>query len=397
LSSTAFFNQFFWPDTAATGQYLADVVTELSREQEQPAVICGPAQYGAVDHSAPPRARILRAVQFPFSRGYLPRAVSYATFISTACWHALRLRRTGVAITMTTPPLLSLTGNLMQAVHKTRHVIWEMDVYPDVAIELGVFPRDSRVSRTLSRVASWSRRRADSIIVIGEEMKVRLVRQGIPAEKIHVCENWADGKEITPRPFPDGALHVHYSGNLGLAHDIATIREIMLALRDDNRFRFTFAGGGSRRPALESFCKKHRIANAAFTPYAARADLGMRLSEGHIGLVTQKSETLGSVVPSKTYGIMAAGRPVLFIGPGDATPARIVEEFQCGWHIEPGDGAGLRDLLQTLNSHRPLIYHAGARARRAFEQNYDRRIGVARICNVLAQSQQTHAEATRET
>jgi glycosyltransferase involved in cell wall biosynthesis len=109
----------------------------------------------------------------------------------------------------------------------------------------------------------------------------------------------------------------------------------------------------------------------------------MRLAQGHIGLVTQRPESLGSVVPSKTYGIMAAGRPILFIGPKQATPARIVEEYRCGWHIEPGDVEGLVDLLETLAQRPDLIHYAGALARQAFEQHYDRPIAVARFGAIL--------------
>ena len=108
----------------------------------------------------------------------------------------------------------------------------------------------------------------------------------------------------------------------------------------------------------------------------------MRLAQGHIGLVTQRPESLGSVVPSKTYGIMAAGRPILFIGPKQATPARIVEEYRCGWHIEPGDVKGLVDLLETLAQRPDLIHYAGDLARQAFEQHYDRPIAVARFCAI---------------
>jgi len=284
---------------------------------------------------------------------------------------------------MTTPPLLSLTGNLMRALHGSRHVIWEMDVYPDVAVDLGVFGSGSLLTRVLAAVSHWSRKRANAIIALGEEMKDRLVAQGVPAGKIHVCENWADGEQIQPSPFPEGALHIHYSGNLGLAHDIATVRDVIPGLDGGGRFRFTFAGAGPLRKELEQYCAENRLKSVRFQPYASRAGLADSLGEGHIGLVTQKPETLGSVVPSKTYGIMAAGRPILFIGPRQATPARIIERFDCGWRIEPGDGEGLRALLETLDTNRELVYRAGARARAAFEQHYDRAIGVARILQVI--------------
>ena len=106
-----------------------------------------------------------------------------------------------------------------------------------------------------------------------------------------------------------------------------------------------------------------------------------------MGLVTQMPETMGAVVPSKTYGIMAAGRPVLFIGPQGATPARVVARHGCGWRVEPGDVAGLVRLLERLEQDRSLVREAGSHARCAFEKYYDKPIGVARILSILGVSE----------
>jgi glycosyltransferase involved in cell wall biosynthesis len=258
-----------------------------------------------------------------------------------------------------------------------------MDVYPDIAVDLGTLKRHSMLTCVIGALADWSRRNADGIIVLGEDMKVRLIARDIPEHKIHVAENWADGAEITPLPFSDGPLVVHYSGNLGLAHDIETISSVVKQFANDPRFQFVFAGGGSRRQHMENFCREHSVANAFFRPYSSRAELGASLAAGHLGLVTQLPQTCGSIVPSKTYGIMAAGRPVLYIGPREATPARLIDRFQCGWQVNPGDTASLAHLLARLNSERHLIFEAGSRARQAFEQHYDRPIAAARIVKIL--------------
>jgi len=214
-------------------------------------------------------------------------------------------------------------------------------------------------------------------------MKARLIARDIPAHKIYVAENWADGREITPLPFPEGPLVVHYSGNFGLAHEVDTISAVIKACANDPRFQFVFAGGGVRRQQLERVCREQGITNVLFPPYSSRAELGASLAEGHLGLVTQLPQTCGSIVPSKTYGIMAAGRPILYIGPREATPARIIQRFECGWQVNPGDAITLTSLLENLSSQRHLISEAGARARQAFEQHYDRPLGVARIVKIL--------------
>jgi glycosyltransferase involved in cell wall biosynthesis len=261
-----------------------------------------------------------------------------------------------------------------------------MDLYPDIAIDLNVLKARSIVTRLIGTLADISRNRADGIIALGDEMKARLVARGIPEHKILVAENWADGDEIVPCRFQGGPLVVHYSGTFGLAHELHTIADAMRQLRNDDRFRFVFAGGGARRVQLEELCRAGGIGNAEFRPYASRSELGRSLARGHVGLVTQIPETAGAIVPSKTYGIMAAGRPMLYVGPRDATPALVLRRHECGWRIEPGDVEGMVRLLKRLERDRFLVLEAGARARRAFEEYYARPIGVARILSILGLS-----------
>jgi glycosyltransferase involved in cell wall biosynthesis len=300
-----------------------------------------------------------------------------------------------VVLTLTTPPLLSLIGAILKLLRGARLFIWEMDVYPDIAVDLGLFRKGSLVERLIGWLADFSRRRADRIIALGPSMRARLIARGLPVEKIVVAENWADGSVISPRPFPPNLpLTVLYSGNFGRAHDADTIGEAMLRLSDPARFRFIFAGAGPRRDRLEAYCRSNGIANVLCIPYQDRALLAEHLGSCHIGLVTQHPATCGSVVPSKTYALMAAGRPFLFIGPAAGTPARIIERFGCGWRIEPGNSAALVDLLRLLASDPGLVHAAGARARHAFLHHYDVPHGVSRILDALGVVQPSPTQAT---
>lgn len=376
-------NQFFYPDGAATSQLLTDLARSLAREGHSVRVICGRSSYAEPDWSEPPEVEIVRTADVPFARGDLARVLSYASFLTGSFVHGLLGPSPDLVLTLSTPPGLSLAGTLLKAACGARHFIWEMDVYPNIAIALHALPSKSVLTRFLGASFDWSRRRADGIIALGEEMKICLLARGIPDEKIHVAENWADGRAIQPLPFPNGPLTIHYSGNLGMAHETETILTVIERLRNHPDFHFIFAGGGSQRRRLEILCREQAIDNIEFRPYCTRTCLGQSLGEGHVGLVTQLPQSLGSVVPSKIYGVMAAGRPVLYIGPDESTPARHIRRVHCGWHILPGDADGLVELLHLLNANRGLIVKAGARARFAFERNFDRTVGVNRVLEIL--------------
>jgi glycosyltransferase involved in cell wall biosynthesis len=322
---------------------------------------------------------IRRVSNLTFSHNFSRKLLSYATFYAGATWKALTAPKPDVVLTLTAPPGLAWIGWLMQRVFGCTHVVWEMDVYPDIAVALGM-----PYVGWLGGLLDYPRRRADRVIALGDCMKKRLLGHAILQERICVAENWADGSRIYPLPFPDlSPLRILYSGNFGLAHDAATIRGVMDRLAGDSRFHFDFAGGGPGRKDLADFCQREGIGNVSFWAYAPQRQLGESLAKCHIGLVTQKAGTLGAVVPSKVYGLMAAGRPILYIGPSTAMPALLIGKFSCGWHFDCDDVEGVLELLTYLLGHPEEIHRKGECGRKAFMEHYDRPAGVARICRAL--------------
>ena len=379
-------NQFFWPDVAATGQLLSDVARHLSAEGHDVTVICSGGSYTQAgrDTGDPPPVRILRVPGPPFQRGAKGRLVSYLMFFGGVVLYSFRVPRPEVVVTMTTPPLLAIAGTILKMIRGSRHYIWEMDVFPDALVSLGALSERGLLARFLGWIQDWSRRRSDGVIVLGPCMQARLRARGTPAHLLHVAENWADGRAISPRPMRrSGPLHVFYSGNLGLAHEIDTIAGAMRHFRSDPRFLFTFAGGGVGRGRLERFCASAAIKNARFTPYASLREMDEHLAQADIGLVTELPACIGTVVPSKVYGLMAAGRPLLFIGPNQATPGLLIQQFQCGWQIDPGDLPALIELMEWLWVNREVAWTHGQNARAAFDRHYDVSHGVSRVAAAL--------------
>jgi glycosyltransferase involved in cell wall biosynthesis len=377
-------NQFFFPDSAATSQLLTDVAGALAADGHSVRVICGRGGYAKANVGAVPGVTVVRTRALPFGHGAPARVLSYISYLCGAIWFGLRSERPDVVLSLTTPPLLSLVAWLVTALRGGRFFIWEMDLYPDIAVDLGVLRAKSWFTRALGWALDRVRCRAAGVIALGDSMRERLLRHGIPSDRIHVAENWADSNDIQPRRFPPhDTLAVLYSGNLGLAHDVITLYGALETLAADARFRFIFAGGGPRREALERFCAQHQVRNVEFRGYCQRQELTDSLAACHVGLVTQKPETVGAVVPSKVYGLMAAGRPILYIGPAAGTPARLIRRFGCGWRVEPGDVEGFIAILEWLSEHPGEVEQAGQKAYAAFEAHYDRPAGVQRIGQII--------------
>jgi colanic acid biosynthesis glycosyl transferase WcaI len=377
-------NQFFWPDAAATSQFLTDLARHLGTDHDV-TVICSAGLYAGTETAGdPPPVKIIRVPGYRYRRSAIGRAFSYSTFLAASLWHELTIPRPDVIMTMTTPPMLSIGGAILKALRGTRHYIWEMDLFPDAFVSLGALRENGWAARALRQVADFSRRNSDGIITLGPCMRSRLLARGLPKHLVHLAENWADGRVISPEPFRSWErLNVLYSGNFGLSHDIETIAAAIYHLRNDSRFVFTFAGGGVHRDKLESVCHAEGIGNVRFLPYCSREEMSHHLAQAHVGLVTQRPACVGTVVPSKVYGLMAAGRPILFIGSRRATPAILIRRFGCGWRIEPGATQSLIEVLETLAARPDWIRERGVRARNAFERYYDLSHGVARVAAIL--------------
>src|SRR5438128_1467864 len=131
-------NQFFWPDLSGASLLASDLVRELARRGIRVTVITGSSTTGGRNDSEPPNAEIIRLKELPFSRTNLGRVLSSISFFSAALTCLPRVWKANLIMTLTTPPLLPLLGTMLQGLTGCQHVIWEMDMYPDVSIDLGV-------------------------------------------------------------------------------------------------------------------------------------------------------------------------------------------------------------------------------------------------------------------
>lgn len=196
-------NQFYIPDTAATGQLLADVAESLKAEGHEVHVICSRRCYDGgrtslVKEEAIHGIRIHRVAAMGFGRRWLAgRALDYLTFYISAAWRALVLPRPDVCVSLTTPPFISMIGLLLSKFKGTRNVIWVMDVYPEIAVAYEILSKRSVLYRLLSRINRALYRNAAAVISLGEVMTDRLESLGAPSDRLHTVHNWVPGEQTS--------------------------------------------------------------------------------------------------------------------------------------------------------------------------------------------------------
>lgn len=380
-------NRYFHPDHSATAQLLSDLAFALAGQGCEVCVVTSQQTYEDPEASLPRQETVasVRVVRVPTTRfgrqGLWGRGLDYASFHLAAAWALLGQTRTGdVVVAETDPPLISLVAALVAWVRGARLVNWVQDLFPEVACALGV-RGSSAAAALLTGARNLSLRAAATNVVLGGRMAGRLRGLGVPPERITVIHNWSDGRQIRPvaheaNPLRaewglQGRFVVGYSGNMGRAHEFESLLEAAWLLRDEPGIAFLFIGGGARRVEIEAQARSRGLGNVIFKPYQPRERLMHSLGAPDLHVISLRPELEGLIVPSKFYGIAAAGRPTLYIGDPDGEIPRILREEACGVTVRPGDAEGLANQVRGLAADAAECARMGVRARLAFERRFD--------------------------
>ncbi len=399
-------NQPFWPDVVATAQHMADWGQSMAAQGHQVTVIASRSVYGQQGAVLPKREeyrgiKIYRVGANLFKKGrILTRLVDFGLFHLLALWRALTLPRQDVVVCLTTPPMIGVVGMLLKTFRRTRYIQYEMDLYPDVPVALGVFKPRSLVTRLFERIHRRLLRSADRVIVLGRCMHKVIAAKNIAENKLVLITPWADPDELQPlprhqNPFRkehglDEKFVIMYSGNLGLGHDITTLcsaMEKLAASSDplDQAVRFVFIGGGRRMQEIRRYLDGKHLANTLILDYQPRESLAETLSAADVHLITQAPGTTGLIVPSKFYGILAAGRPSIYIGPDDTEVALSIREDHLGTVLAIGQVHELLAAIRALQSNPAAQLDMQAHARSILTQRYSRAVNTQKL-TTLAES-----------
>jgi colanic acid biosynthesis glycosyl transferase WcaI len=366
-----FLNRVYPPADGATGHLLADLAQEFAGRGWNVTVVTARATDASPSSEMVNGVRVEHVGAMAFTRAsHWRRALAYLTLYPALLWRALRLPASDVVVTMSDPPLLLVLGPLLKWIKGSRLVHWAQDLYPEVAEELGVLAKAGWLANICRRISTWALRRHHRIIAVGRCMKERLRQRGLQEEAINVLPNWASAVHSVPHaanPFRnehglEGRFVVMYSGNLGLAHPFEAILEAaarIQLLRPE--VLFLFVGAGQRLQWVKQQVAALRLGNVRFLPVQPADKLAPTLSAADLHLASMLPNLCGLVVPSKVYGVLAAGRPCVFLGPKESEVARIIEAHQCGSVIESIDGGVLSQCIISWVGNGARLQAAGQR------------------------------------
>lgn len=375
-----FFNRYVPPDHSATSQLLGDLAGHLAARGLEVVLVGSRQRYDDASAMLPASEtidgyQVIRVDGGRHGRDSLPgRLLDYLAYLRGARRVlATRVRRGDVVVAMTDPPMLGAVLGPLARRRGARCVNWLQDLFPEVAqallgagVRLAGLPLRSLRDRGL--------RSADANVVICAGMAARVAARGVPDDRIAIVENWTDETAIQPIAAGDNPLRrewglqgkfvVGHSGNLGRAHDWRTMLDAATALRNREDIHFLMIGGGRGLQAFMAEAAARGLDNVSLRPYQSRDALAFSLSLPDLHWLSLNPALEGCILPSKWYGIRAAGRPALFIGDCEGEVATRLRETSTGAAVAAGDAAGARACIEALAADPPGAMAMGERARR---------------------------------
>jgi colanic acid biosynthesis glycosyl transferase WcaI len=382
-------NQYYWPGVEATAHLLTELCEALAEEYDVEVVTGVLRGYEddprQLEHNG---VRITRVTSTSYERSELGRrAMNYLSYLGSALRRALSGPAPDLVLCMTDPPIIGDLGVLVGRRVGAPVLVISQDVFPEIATELNRLHNPAVIGVLRGLVGAYLRR-ADRIVAIGETMRERLEAKGAPPERLRVIPNWVDTRAITPQPRDNewaekhdlvGRFVVMHSGNVGHAQDLDSLVRAATFLRDRDDIRIVIAGFGARHGEMLALANRLEVQGTVrFLPYQKRARLPLSLSSADLHVIGLAKGLAGYVVPSRLYGVLSAGRPVIVAAEDTSETARLVHEIGCGVVIPPGRPELLARTIREASGGAFDLEEMGRRGRAYVEEEADRLVAMER-------------------
>ena len=390
----------FYPDLSSGGRLLSELAADFVLHGDQVNVITSRVvddlEGKVVSNESYQGVKIKRVPSSQFNRSKLAgRLINEITFCFAVFFRTLFIRKIDVIVCISSPPFLPFFAMVLAKLRRKPWIYVVMDVYPDIAVNLGLLRKDSLIVKIWDSIFNVVLKNSTRIVVLGRCMhniiQGKLGNKKVPIDIIH---NWSNGKTIYPikkqaNPFfkdhPElvNKFIIQYSGNLGRFQDFETILSTAKLFINEDKISFMIVGEGFRRLWLLKEIKKRGLSNVMLFPFQSQESLIHSLNVADIALITLENGAEGLGVPSKFYPILAVGKPIISLMKQTSEVAMTISENGLGMVVEQGDIVGLFDAIHELASNEGELNDIGVRARKVFMERFDNHIAFESYRKVI--------------
>ena len=397
--SALFLNRSYWPDVEATGQLLTSLCEGLTPEFDVrvlaglPNAVVGHAEvpdWNAASERNGVRIHRVAHTAFP-KKSLIGKGVNFLSFAWAARSALKSIQTPDVVVFETDPFLLAFAANRLQRRTNCKMIGYLQDIYPDVAVALGKVGNNWAVRRLRSSLFDIYRR-CDQMVVLSQDMAHLLIDGGVPKERISIVPNWADTQQITPIEGRNCFRERHqlgtrfvamYSGNLGLTQRLEEFVQAAQLLKDCRDIVFAFVGRGNQEAALRNLVRSNGLPNVLFFDYQSQSELCHSLSAASLHLVPLTTSLSRCLMPSKLYGILAAGRPFLTNAPEGSELHTIAATHHVGLTVKAGSPQAIADQIKWAACHPAELEVMGRNSRQLAIAQYSKEHSVARFHDIM--------------
>lgn len=399
---------YYYPDVASTGQILKELC-EGMKDTFDITVICVVPSYSGVIEEKYKTQRIynekinginvvrVRVPQFQKSNK-VSRIKNLLGYFFNSLIATVKLEKQDYIFTISQPPILGGVLGVLGKWIKGGKLIYNIqDFNPEQTVAVG-YSKNKLLLNTVMMVDKFSCKLSDEVIVVGRDMqetlKNRFNNKKVPNNTF--INNWIDEKEIYPlisnhpkiEKFKEkynlkDKFIIMYSGNIGLYYDLENIIKVIGKFNGREDVVFAFVGDGTVKKQIESYAIDNKLSNVTFIPYQDKADLVYSLNSADIHWVVNAKGIKGVSVPSKLYGVMAAGKPVLGVLDEGSEARLIVDECNCGLCTEPGNYDEIHNIIENILNKKEEVKELGSNGRKYLEENLTKEVSINKYKNTI--------------
>lgn len=393
-------SELYYPEETSTGYYLTRTAESMA-EAFDVKVICGQPNYAArgilaAKHESRKGVEIFRVGGTTLNKNVIFFKLINMVSLSIAIFFKalLKFRAKDRVLVVTTPPTLPFVSAIAALIRGAHYVLVIHDNYPEILFAAGKSKEGGAFATILNYCNRWLFKHSSKVIVVSRDMELLVKRKTAGLDiPIAVIQNWAELETVRPTPRDENVLLKElrleekfvflYAGNMGYPNDIETIVESAERLRDNRKIHFIFLGTGVKEKALRKSIDELKLTNVTLLAPKPRGEQITFLNACDVALVSLVAKMRGVSMPSRTYNILAAGKPMLALTDDESELAMVIEEDRVGWHIPPGNADRLVAAINDIYDMRDCLQEFGERARASALEKYSLAVATGKYVDTL--------------
>ena len=383
--------QFFYPEKISSGILPYEMACELVKNDYEVTALVGyPKEYS--DQNEILRKEVINGVNVKRVRyltssrdNFFGRIINYLSFCVSIILNFHSFFNIDYCISYTNPPLLPPIIALFSKLFKFKYIFEIYDLYPDAAIKSGSISGDGIIAKIFDKTTRYSLEQCWKIVVLSNECKNYLIKNKSVKEcKVVMIPNWYSPQSVVRNSIIDtGELKILYGGNMGVMQDMDTIFSLVKELKNEENIKFIFAGHGVKKQKLKESVKKYNLTNCAIYDFLPKDEYDHLMNTVDLAIVSLEKFSLGLGSPSKVYGYLSKGIPLLAIMDENTDIVKDIKKYNCGIYVNNGQINILKNKLLEIYKDKVFLNLMSKNALKLFNEKYTLKKSMDKFIDLL--------------